>query len=199
MSSTFSVYCCSKYPKIRMTNSSEYKINWFCSSMMTLAWRCKTSLCGLWQILRHGREHDFVTVKGDVVLSRNAVFIHSLLYISSFAVLVCLRYKARVLHVVNTTGTHNLIIVDSAGSPSSIPVRQDWDRCEHAGIALSHPHTLILLGLGSPLGLCFQINHLIFSQVDNLIFVFLVFFFFFFPETRHGGADDMGAAYDNTE
>lgn len=149
-------------------------------------------------ILRHGREHDCVTVKGDVVLSRNAVFIHSLLYISLFAVLVRLRYKARVLHVVNTTGIHNLIIVDTVGSPSSIPVRQDWDRCEHAGITLSHLHTLILLGLGSPLGLCFQINHLIFSQVDNLIFMSF-FSFFFFPETRHGGVDDMGAAYDNIE
>lgn len=108
---------------------------------MSLAWRCKTSLCDHWQVLRHGQEHDCVTVKGDVVLSRNAVFIHSLLYISSFAVLVCLRYKAWVLHVVNTTGTHNLIIVDTAGSPSSIPVRQDWDRCEHAGITESPAHT----------------------------------------------------------
>lgn len=58
----------------------------------------------------------------------------------SFAVSSCLYYML----TVQGMGVDNKCTVrhtHTAGSPSSIPVRQDWNRCEHAGISLSRTYS----------------------------------------------------------
>lgn len=93
----------------------------------------------------------------------------------------------------------------TAGSPSSIPVRQDWNRCEHAEISLSRTYS----HLAQPRVSCPPRNDLDFiwglfslvftlSQV-NIPLLKLFSSFVFYPETRHGGANNMGATYNNTK
>lgn len=58
-----------------------------------------------------------------------------------FCVCAAVLHKLWVLHVVSTTATQER---NRAGSPSSIPVRQDCDRWEHVEISPSRTHSSCL-------------------------------------------------------